>query len=170
MVLPGQYEVRLTVDGETLRRPIQVKLDPRLSYSNAELKRQLDLAQRIASAMGVTYAVYNQAAQLQKELAGLPQTEATKEIDGKLRGLTDAAGPPEGFGPLNRDLTRMLIAIDQSDSPPAAEVVEAYSGMCQEVQAALSRWNEIRTTDLPKLTIDRKPASPPAPPRLDCGN
>jgi len=71
MVLPGQYEVRLTVDGQTLRQPIQVKLDPRLSYSNAELKRQLDLAHKIVAAMAVTYAAYNQAAQLRTELAAM---------------------------------------------------------------------------------------------------
>jgi hypothetical protein len=170
MVLPGQYEVRLTVDGQTLRQPIVVKLDPRLSYSNAELKRQLDLAQKIAAAMAVTYAAYNQAAQLRTELTALEQGDATKDIDAKLQGLTDAAGPPAGFGPLNRDLTRMLIAVDQSDSPPASQVVEAFSGMCQEVRAALSRWNDLRTKELPGLAAARKPATPPAPALIDCRN
>ena len=108
--------------------------------------------------MAVTYAAYNQAAQLRTELTALEQGDATKDIDAKLQGLTDAAGPPAGFGPLNRDLTRMLIAVDQSDSPPASQVVEAFAGMCQELQAALSRWNDLRTKDLPGLAAARKPA------------
>lgn len=168
MVLPGQYEVRLTVDGRMLRQPILVKLDPRLSYSNTELKRQLDLAQKITAAMGVTYAAYNQAAQLRTELAALKQPDATKDLDAKLQGLTDPPGSASGFGPLNRDLTRMLIAVDQSDSPPASQVVEAFAGVCQEVQAALSRWNDLRTKDLPGLAAARKPATPPAPAPIDC--
>src|SRR5581483_2881535 len=116
-----------------------------------------------------TYTVYNQAAQLRSELAALKQAEATKEIEAKLEGFMDAAGPPPGFGPLNRDLTRMLIAVDQSDSPPARSVVEAFEGMCQEVQAALARWNDLRTKDLPALTLTGKPAAPAAPPSIDCG-
>ena len=30
LALPGQYTVRLTVDGKTLTQPLEVKLDPRL--------------------------------------------------------------------------------------------------------------------------------------------
>jgi photosystem II stability/assembly factor-like uncharacterized protein len=168
MVLPGRYEVRLTVDGRTLRRSITVKLDPRLAYSKAELERQLDLAQRIAAAMGATYAAYNQAAQLRSELAALHQPDATKEIDAKLLGLTDPTGTTPGFGPLNRDLTRMLVAVDQADGPPAKQVAEAFDGMCHEVQATLARWNEVRTKDLPGLAVTPKPAVPGAVPRVDC--
>ena len=52
---------------------------------------------------------------------------------------------------MNRDLTRLMIAVDQSDSPPASEFVETFTGMCQDTHAALERWNDLRTQDLPKL-------------------
>jgi photosystem II stability/assembly factor-like uncharacterized protein len=131
MVVPGKYEVRLEVDGKTYKQPITVKLDPRLDYSNAELQRQLDLAQKIAAGMAATYEGYNQAAKLRAELKD------------KVDGFTDAAGPPAGFGPLNRDLTRLMIAVDQSDSPPASQVVEAFVGMCRDTNAVIERWNEL---------------------------
>ena len=161
LVVPGQYQVVLTVGGEKYRRPITVKLDPRLSYTAAQLQVQLDLGQRLAAGMHTTYEGYNQAAQLHKELtariAELQQSgkspealEAAKALDEKAAGLTDAAAPQPGLGPMNRDLTRLLIAVDQSDSPPASQVLEAYDGLCQETQSALTRWNELRTQDLPK--------------------
>jgi len=162
MVVPGQYEIRLTVDGVTYRQPIAVKLDPRLSASQQELKEQLDLAQKIAVSMSATYQGYNQAAQLRAGLATRiasltetgksPETlAAAKALDVKAQGLTDAAGPPAGLGPMNRDLTRLMIAVGQSDTPPASSVIEMFTGMCQDSRGALSRWNDLRTKDVPEL-------------------
>ncbi len=112
MVLPGQYEVRLTAGGQTYRQPITLKLDPRLQVSTQELQRQLDLAQELAAGMKATYEGYNQAAKLHSELAdrlaALKQPGKSREtlaaaaaLDGKALGLTDAAGPPaEPWGPI----------------------------------------------------------------------
>jgi len=186
MVVPGQYEIRLTAAGQTYRQPITVKLDPRLSYSNQELQQQLDLARKIAADMKATYEGYNQASQLHSELAdrqarlkesGNEAGSAAEAAAAKARGFTDAAGPPQGFGPLNRDLTRMMIAVDQSDSPPASEVVEAFRLICQEVRDALARWEELRTHDIPQLNAAlRKQSLPPltisgqTPAVPDCSN
>ncbi len=142
MVVPGRYEVRLTVGGRTQRQPITVRLDPRLNYSAAELQSQLDLAQKLTAGMAATYMAYGQAEALHAE------------------AFTDAAGPPAGFGPLNRDLTRMLIAVDQSDSPPASQVSEVFQDMCQEVNVTLAKWTEF-------LNTQKSPLKPPA--AVDCG-
>jgi hypothetical protein len=155
MVVPGRYEIRLTVGGQEYRQPMVVKLDPRLKVSTAELGQQLELAQKVAGNMGATYEGYNQAAQLHAELAArVAQLEkagnasdalaAAKSAEEKARGLTDAAGPPAGLGPMNRDLTRLMIAVDQSDTPPASALIETFAGMCQDTRAALDRWNDLR--------------------------
>jgi hypothetical protein len=126
------------------------------------LQRQFDLAQKIAASMAATYQGYNQAAQLRAELAARiaaltgsgksPETlAAAQALDLKAQGLTDAAGPPAGLGPMNRDLTRLMIAVGQSDTPPASSLIETFSGMCQDASAALKRWNDLRAADLPQL-------------------
>jgi hypothetical protein len=188
MVLPGQYEVRLTAGGQTYRQPITVKLDPRLTVSPQELQRQLDLAQKIAVGMKATFEGYNQAAKLHAELvdrlAALKQSgkspetlAAAQALDQKAQGLTDAAGPPPGLGPMNRDLTRLLIAVDQSDTPPAEAIVETFAGMCQETRAVVTRWNEVAASDVPKLNgmLAQQSLSPLTAPAAalavpDCGN
>jgi photosystem II stability/assembly factor-like uncharacterized protein len=147
MVVPGQYEIRLTAGGKTLRQAITVKLDPRLHVSNQELQRQLELAQKIAAGMNATSRSYEQVAQVLKDAAAKPAEE-------KLKGLTDASGPPAGFGPLNRDLTRLMIAVDQSDSAPAQSLIEAFVGMCADVNAALGRWRDVQAHELGSLKLD----------------
>jgi hypothetical protein len=124
MVVPGQYEIRLTVNGVTQSQQMTVKLDPRLNVSPKELQGQLDLAQKIAASMSATYQGYNLVAQLRGELAERiaaltrtgksPETlAAAQAADLKLEELTDSAGPTAGLGPMNRDLTRLMIAVGQ---------------------------------------------------------
>ncbi len=188
MVVPGRYEVRLTAGGETYRQPLTVRLDPRLSVSTQDLQRQLSLARKIAASLNVTFEGYNQVAQLRAQLdsrlAWLKQPgkspealSAAEALDARAAGLTDAAGPPAAFGPAHRDLARLLIAVDQSDSAPASMLVEAFAGMCQDTKAALARWNDLRTGDLRQLnallaqhSVERieEPKAPPESP--DCGN
>jgi len=188
MVLPGQYEVRLTVGGKEYRRPITVKLDPRLKVSAQELQRQLDLAQKIAASMNSTYDGYLQVAKLRTELGDRlamlkqsgksPETlAAAQALDVKVQGLTDAGGPAAGLGPMNRDLTRLMIAVDQSDTPPASALIETFAGMCQDTHAALARWNDLRTHDVPELnamlaqqSLAALTAPNQAPGIPDCGN
>ena len=46
--LPGQYTVRLTVDGQTQERDFEIKLDPRLEgVTIAQLQERFQLALRI---------------------------------------------------------------------------------------------------------------------------
>jgi photosystem II stability/assembly factor-like uncharacterized protein len=160
MVVPGQYEIRLTVGGVTYKQPITVKLDPRLNVSAAELQRQLELAQKIAASMAATYEGYNQAAKLRAELTARiallkdksPETlAAAKALEAKVQESADGAGPPAGLGPMNRDLTRLMIAVDQADTAPASSVIEAFGVMCQDSRGAIERWSELRTTEVPRF-------------------
>jgi hypothetical protein len=134
--------------------------------------------------MGATYEGYNQAVQLRAELSALiknaksPDTlAAAKALDVKAQGLTDATGPPAALGPMNRDLTRLMIAVDQSDTAPAASLIDTFAGMCQDAHAALARWSDLRTTDIPQLNaiLVRESLSPlkvanPTQQPPDCGN
>lgn len=175
MVVPGHYEIRLTANGKTLSQPMTVKLDPRLRDSTEELGRQLDLAQKIAVSMHATYEGYNQVAQLRAELAKLTAVTEAKTLDASAEKLTDAAGPPAGLGPMNRDLTRLMIAVDQSDSPPASSLLESFGGMCRDAESALARWADLSTHDIPALNavLARQSLAPVTVPKaiekLDCG-
>jgi hypothetical protein len=78
---------------------------------------------------------------------------------------------------MNRDLTRLTIAVDQSDTPPASALIETFAGMCQDTHAALARWNDLRTRDVPQVNAmlaQQSLAALTAPSQVlgvpDCGN
>ena len=50
-VLPGNYTVRLTVDGKTLTAPLTVRMDPRVKASAADLKAQYDASRAIDASL-----------------------------------------------------------------------------------------------------------------------
>jgi len=49
LVVPGTYQVRLTVNGRPLRQAVVVRMDPRVRIATAELNAQLTLARRLAT-------------------------------------------------------------------------------------------------------------------------
>jgi hypothetical protein len=51
IALPGEYTVKLTVDGKTFIQQLTLKMDPRIKTSPADLKRQFDLAMEVVAMM-----------------------------------------------------------------------------------------------------------------------
>jgi photosystem II stability/assembly factor-like uncharacterized protein len=52
IALPGEYTVKLTVNGKSFTQPLTVKMDPRVKTLPAALKQQFDLAMRVIGLMG----------------------------------------------------------------------------------------------------------------------
>jgi photosystem II stability/assembly factor-like uncharacterized protein len=50
-VMPGEYQVRLTVDGKSLMQPLAVRMDPRVKTPPADLQQQFDLSMRLVNLM-----------------------------------------------------------------------------------------------------------------------
>jgi len=51
LALPGQYTVKLTVDGKSFTEPLTLKMDPRVKTTPAGLKQQFDLAMKVMAMM-----------------------------------------------------------------------------------------------------------------------
>ncbi|HMF28471.1 MAG TPA: hypothetical protein VKE42_06845, partial [Candidatus Cybelea sp.] len=56
LVVPGRYTVRLTVDGRTTERQLDVVMDPRVAISQQSLQEQYRLSAQLASMMNRSYA------------------------------------------------------------------------------------------------------------------
>src|SRR6185312_9992984 len=47
VAVPGQYQVRVTVRGQSYTQPLEIKEDPRLKVTQADLQKQFDLLMQI---------------------------------------------------------------------------------------------------------------------------
>jgi photosystem II stability/assembly factor-like uncharacterized protein len=102
---PGRYTVRLDVDGQTMQRPLEVAMDPRVTISRRVLEEQYVLARRIAALMDRSYAEATAA-----KAAGNPKRAA--EYDAQ----NDAAA-------------RLLDTVDGADAPPTEQATAAVRAL-----------------------------------------
>jgi photosystem II stability/assembly factor-like uncharacterized protein len=162
LVVPGRYEVVLTVDGKAISQPLSVKIDPRIHVSAQDLADQNDLAQQIANAMTASYYLFNEAATLRaavsdrkKDLSGNSQAkevqDALRALEEQITDLADGTSTAPGAGPVNRDLTRYFIMIETADIGPPDSARSAAKDACKALQKDLDQWRRLNTESIPTV-------------------
>ena len=158
-VAPGQYTAELSYQGQTIRQPFTVNADPRIHASQADLIDQRDLALAITRGMRSTYDGYHQTAALrqaltdaQKALTGADADKVktaaealTKKIDAIAKGKRTAPG----FGPVNRELARLIVSVESADIRPAETVRAAVQQNCDALDKDLADWQQLNQKDIP---------------------
>lgn len=166
LVAPGDYTVELTVDGQTYRQPLTVKLDPRVHTSQEELQDQLTQARRIVSGMNVSYDEYKKLEALTEALDERKKEKAeaeTADLDKQIKAIAEGTNAAPGLGPVNRDLGRLLFGIESADERPSAPQMQAIEEECSALSRVLTLWkglNEGLAKQNPlNLPVDREAPS-----------
>jgi hypothetical protein len=190
LVMPGKYEVRLKVGEQVLRQPLEVKMDPRVSYVRNELQSSLDLQLKISAALGRNFAAYQQVKDVRVRLTELknrpksdPMATAANALDAKLAVLEGEPTPlleePKtvSFSVVNDTFISLMALVDGADSAPSEESFAAYQRTCKALNSALEAWQAIKSQDLPAFdaTLSQNKIAPmPDYPSLgaieNCGN
>ena len=180
--LPGQYTVKLTVNGHSYTQPLTVKMDPRVKTPLADLALQFKMVRQINAVQEQVSSASGEANRLHEHLqtlkSRLPKAEGRKAVAGELEVLDKktmaiAGGTPgPGFfvteppsTPSLRSLTNALSqverAVGSADAAPTADAVTALERDQQGVQEALAEWNRIKSQDVPRLNSLLKQAGLP---------
>jgi photosystem II stability/assembly factor-like uncharacterized protein len=168
MALPGDYEVKLTVDGVSYSQPVLLKQDPRLDHSSVAMdgmRRQLALSQRIIAVMSASKSAYELANGLDAKLSslrasvssGLVKTQRTRiaELTGTiedasigLSGGSYAVPPVKGvtsFSRINGQASALLEMVEStSDEAPVPSLYRTYSDLCTDFNATLVAWQSLQ--------------------------
>jgi photosystem II stability/assembly factor-like uncharacterized protein len=151
-VLPGRYEVRLTVDGKTLSQPLTVVMDPRVKTSTDDLAALLSFERQVAAEMARSAELARAATALRKRL----ETERSTATDADARAraareLADlekvvSAVPTENPSAVNAVLASLatdLEGVDAAPTEPQREVLQAYRQALDRYEA---RWKVLAKT------------------------
>jgi hypothetical protein len=168
MALPGDYEVKLTVDGAPYSQPVQLKQDPRLDQSLAAMdgmRRQLALSQRVIAVISASNSAYRLANGLDAKLSslrsgvssGLVKTLRTRiaELTGTiedasigLSGGSYAVPPVKGatsFSRINGQASALLGMVEStSDQAPVPSLYRTYSDLCRDFNTTLGAWRSLQ--------------------------
>jgi photosystem II stability/assembly factor-like uncharacterized protein len=155
LVVPGNYQVRLTVDGQTQTAPIEVKLDPRVHTSQAELEQQFQLQMKIREQLNRIYAAVNQIEDVRAQTEGLkgrlPANDSAHTV------ATSADSLTAKLVSIREPLVNLKISANEDSLAyrPGLDGQWAFLGMivgsgcdCAPTEAALKRFDQLmKSTD-----------------------
>ena len=179
-IVPGNYQVKLTVDGQTLTETFTVKGDPRLTLSAADYAKQLDLSLKIRDKLTETHNAIIQIRDIKKQVDDLvkrvgPQSKPIADTGNALiKKLTEveetlyqtknqSSQDPLNFPiRLNNKLAALLGVVSRGEAAPNDQSVEVYNDLVAKIDAQLMKLSQIVKTDVPAFNQVVKDQNIPA--------
>lgn len=166
-VVPGNYQVRLTVDGKVVAtETFSIKSDPRISTSQAQFVEQFEFLSNTRSKLSQTHDAILEIRDLRKQLEDLSgrlgadqkdvkdraaaivkSLTAVEEelVQTKIRSSQDALNYPIK---LNNKLAALSSAVDSSDDPPTRQSYDVYKDLSTKIDAQLAILARIKIDDI----------------------
>lgn len=152
-VMPGNYTVRLTVDGQSHTEPLTVKMDPRVRTPEAALQQQLDASMQAYREAMAASAALGQVRDLEKRIAA--RKPSAKLVSYRKR-LEDLSGPeaasrhalsshqgPATLGGVGESLRMLMDRMQEADRAPTAADIAALDRLSSEYESLMSRWGKL---------------------------
>jgi photosystem II stability/assembly factor-like uncharacterized protein len=163
LALPGKYAVKLTVNGQTHSQPLELKMDPRVKTSQADLEKMFRAESRVARNLADLSTTMKHAQELQANLAKrkkeIPSNgeaaEALAALDRNTTelmgvqvehefgvfGLTVPATQTVTLREASRATAGLLSIVQSSDSAPTADAAVAIEKWDSATKNVLERWD-----------------------------
>jgi photosystem II stability/assembly factor-like uncharacterized protein len=168
--VPGNYDVRLTVDGKTLTQPLVIAMDPRSPATPDTLDQQLKLGRQIYLEAWQSRRLLAQVNSTQKQLADL-KTRLTAHSDLEAsttdagaalrRILSGEEGRPGAMGleAASTALSAALRVVESGDRTAPAQALELYQEASSALKTAAESWNSFKTSQMPRINDQLKQAN-----------
>jgi len=169
VALPGDYQVKLTVQGKSYTAPLEIKPDPRIKAAQADLEKQFDLRLKIRDRVTQAHDTINeirdiraQINALNKRLEGQPQAkavaEAGKQLDKKMTEVEEVLVQTKAKSNqdvlnypirLNNYLVALGRVVESADGAPTQASYDVFNMLSRQLDEQLAKWREILNTDVP---------------------
>jgi photosystem II stability/assembly factor-like uncharacterized protein len=179
MALPGQYQVRLTVDGQAQVQPAEIRLDPRVSgVTPADLQKQFELASQIRDkvskandAVLLIRGVRSQIAAVLKQTSDAAIRRSGEQLDGKLAAIegriyqvrNQSRQDPLNYPiMLNNKLAALAGVVEDGEAAPTQQSYAVFADLSQRLDRELAALDQLLATALPPLNQQLARAHLPA--------
>jgi photosystem II stability/assembly factor-like uncharacterized protein len=164
-VVPGTYQLRLTVDGRTQTQPLEVIMDPRSLATREILQQQLKLGQQMFAETIEARRVLAEIGSVQKQLADIQQkiteqnaglksalAEAQSEIGRILSNKESAQEQAGGLQDAYTGLASALRVVEGGDRAVPSQAVALYNESSKRVKVGIAEWTTFKQTKLSQLS------------------
>ncbi len=165
--MPGEYTVRLTVDGRSYTQQLTVKIDPRVKTPPEGLAQQSALSLQACADMRQASETLSQLRALRTQLKKLQQgteqkqlVEALQALDQKaaaLAGSENSGRRGRGRGVrtaeptltrLHGELGQLLETLQGADVTPTTQTVAACGDVHRALSGLSASWTELKNKDV----------------------
>ena len=168
-VAPGRYQVRLTADGKTYTESFEVRKDPRLTTTDADFAKQLELLLKIRDKLTETHNAIigirqarQQIEELQKRVQGQPNfktiSDAAKSLNQKMTAVEEelyqtknqSSQDPLNYPiRLNNKLAALGGVVASADAAPTEQSYAVYDDLVGKIDVQLRQFEQVMKSDLP---------------------
>jgi len=171
-VVPGTYQVKLTVDGKMFTQPLSVTMDPRSTATAAELQQQYELARqmfaeaiRSRQALAELHSVQEALTAVADKLG--PQQVALKAtvslIQDGIKKILDGngarSGDALGLQLASSDIASALRVVESGNRTVPSQALAVFDESERAAKLRIAEWSEIKTLRLPDLNNALKQAN-----------
>ena len=155
---PGRYFVRLSVDGQAYEQPFEIRKDPRVKASDADLKAQFDLMvdirDRFSEVADAVLRIREVRAQLDGLRAELPEDSRVKadgileqfrQIEGILTIWMGSQAHPMMWSPpgLTEKLSSLSRTVGAADAKPTESMYAVFEDLSERFEVQRNRLNQV---------------------------
>jgi photosystem II stability/assembly factor-like uncharacterized protein len=155
---PGQYSVRLSVDGQTYEEHFEIRRDPRINVTDADLSAQfelmVELRDRYMEVADVMAEIREVRAQVQVRRAALPEgsraaadgiLEQLRDMEGVLTIWMGSEDHPMMWSPpgLTEKLSTLSGAIGGSEARPTAQMYALLEDLTGRLEVQRARLDQL---------------------------
>jgi len=169
MALPGTYHVRLTIGGQTQTASLEVRKDPRIEISRADLEKQFELERQIARRLTALHKTVNSIRDLRVQLNRLEQRYKTAPVWERLKPAAEdllkklsaveekliqtkmksTEGDLRYPTMIDEQLIFLNWSVDASDAAPTDGQQQLFAELSAKLQEQLNAWDQVLSRDVP---------------------
>jgi photosystem II stability/assembly factor-like uncharacterized protein/molecular chaperone GrpE (heat shock protein) len=151
-VMPGNYTVRLTVNGISQIQQFTVKMDPRVKTSLKDLQKQHDLSlicyqgrQKSSQAIEEITAAQSKLEQIMSN-AQADKKESLQKLDKEIAELKTRtrAGKETSFVKVYGQFASLFEILEETDMPPTSQTVEGVGETQDQLKQLLATWESLK--------------------------
>lgn len=164
LIVPGSYQVRLTVDDQTQTQKFEVLKDLRLSTTPQDYARQLELALQIRDKVSAVNQTVIDIREIRKQLNEYAErvkdpkvVDAAKTLTKKLTDVEEelyqtknrSSEDPLNFPiKLNNKLAALESVVESSDNAPTSQSDVVWEDLATKANAQLQKFKQLSSSDL----------------------
>jgi photosystem II stability/assembly factor-like uncharacterized protein len=168
MALPGKYQVRLTAAGQSQTAPLELRKDPRIEVTTADLEKQFDLERQISRRLTSLHNTVNGIRDLRAQVNGIaqrykgspswaPLAPLADELIKKITAVEEkiiqtkmksTEGDLRYPTMLDEQLIYLNWSVDSTDAAPTAGQEAVFADLGAKLQEQLNAWDRILSTEI----------------------